>query len=145
MKEKRVNDTIVDNDLRRENDVSGLPTLEDVQEFMMSLFKNWTEGPTGRTGQCSVSIDSRRKDFFPADSYLCSLSIGIYISEEFGLQKRMCFTWSMPDHSFPIPDKHLESAFYKKYPRETIHDQTLKEFSEMVHDLILIQNGLPFS
>jgi len=128
-----------------EGKISELPTLEDVQKFVMSLFENWTEGPTGTPGQCSVSLDTRRKDFFPADVYMCSLKIGIDISEKFDLQKGLCFTWTMPDHSFHISDKRLESAFYKKYPKEKFSEQTVREFSEMVYSLVLIQNGRSFS
>lgn len=136
MEEKRVNGALVGDEI---------PTPEDVQEFMTKFFKNWTEGQNGRKGQRFVSLDSRRKDFFPTDGEKCALGIGLYISEKFGLREGLCFTWSLHDHSFPIPDKSIESAFYKKYPKETIPDQTLKGFSEMVYDLILIQNGLPFS
>lgn len=134
-------DVDIDDDVRYKENISGLPTLEDVQKFIMSLFKNWTEGPFGVPGQCSVSIDSRRKDFFPADHYLCSLKIGIEISERFGLQRGLCFTWAMPDHSLKVSDKRKEKLFYEKWPKENISEQTMKEFSEMVYDLILIQNG----
>jgi hypothetical protein len=57
----------------------------------------------------------------------------------------VCFTWAMPDHSFPFNGRLLGSAFYKKYPKEKISEQTMKKFSEMVYDLILIKNGLSFS
>lgn len=141
MGEKQDSDMAVDYDRRtKEKNFVG-PTPEYVQEFIMSLFEKWTEGPSGVPGQCSVSLNSRRKDFFPADACLCSLKIGIEISEKFELQRGICFTWAMPDHSFNISDKRLEKLFYKKWPKEKISEQTMKEFSEMVYDLILIQNG----
>ena len=136
----------IDGELRRKKEVADLPTPEDVQEFIMSLFKNWTEGPIGVSGRHQVSLNSRRKDFFPADRDTCSLSIGIDIDEKFfKFNRDICFAWSMPNHSFTINDRRLEVAFHKKYPKEKISDQTMEEFSKMVYDLILIQNGRPFS
>lgn len=119
-----------------------VPTLKQVQESIMSLFKNWTEGPTGRLGQCCVTPDTLCRDFFPADKYMRALKIGLDIDEKFGLQK-FCFTWAMSDQDFHIADKNLKEAFYRKYPKEKISEQTLKEFTEMVYDLIRIKNGLP--
>lgn len=122
-----------------------MPTPEDIQKFIMSLFENWTEGSLGVPGQCSVSLDSRRKDFFPAKDYMCSLKIGIDIDEKFfGFDRSVCFAWAMPNHAFHFNSRQVGSAFYEKYKKEKISDQTMKEFSEMVYDLILIKNGLPF-
>ena len=123
------------------SDVEGcMPTLREVQEFIMSFFKNWSEGPIGRVGQCCPSLDTLCRDFFPANKYMCSLGIGADIDEKFGLEE-FCFTWAMPDHNFHIAAKNLKEAFYKKYPKEKISEQTLKKFTEMVYDLILIKNG----
>lgn len=118
-----------------------IPTKQDVEKFIMSLFENWSEGPTGRLGQCCVTLGTLCRDFFPANNYMCSLRIGSDIDEEFGLEE-FCFTWAMPDRNFHIADKNLNEAFYKKYPNEKISEQTLKEFAEMVYDLIRIKNGL---
>lgn len=122
-----------------------LPKPEYVQEFIMSIFKNWTEGPTGIPGQCTVHLDTPRKDFFPLDKQMCSLKIALEISLKFNLQKGLCFTWNMPYHGFHISDENQREAFYKKWPKETISEQTVRQFSEMVYDLILIQNGRPIS
>ena len=136
----------IDGSLYRKEEVVDLPTPEDVQKFIMSLFKNWTEGPIGLPGQNPVTLNSRRKDFFPADRDMCALSIGIDIDEKyFKFNRDICFAWSMPDHSFTLNGKHVGDVFHKKYQKEKIPDQTMKEFIEMVYDLILIQNGRPFS
>jgi len=122
-----------------------MPTPERVQEFIISLFENWTEDPYGRLGQCSVHFDKPCRDFFPADSYMCSLRIGLPIDEEFfGFhEKGPCFTWAMPDHSFRITDPQKNEAFYKKYPKEQRNTEkfTLRIFTEMVYDLIRISYG----
>lgn len=139
-------ETCIDDDLRASRNDSELPEPEQVQEFIMSLFENWTKGQMGIPGQCSIGLDTRRKDFFPADDDMCSLMIGIDIDEKFfNFDRRVCFAWAMPDHSFLFNGWRLGSAFYKKYPKEKISEQTMKEFSEMVYDLILILNGRPFS
>lgn len=134
-------------DLRTDDDYfrgeRSLPEPEDVQEFIISFFKKLTEGPLK---EHSINLETRREEFFPADSTYCSLLIGVGIAEKFlGFPTKICFTWSLPNHSFTIHDEESRKAFYGKYPKDTISKQTVKEFSEMIYDLILIENGLPIS
>lgn len=72
------------------SDVEGcMPTLKEVQEFILPLFEKIAGKP--------INLNTLCCEFFPVDKDNLSFSIGLPVSEKFGL-RGFYFPWALPDH-----------------------------------------------
>jgi hypothetical protein len=123
-----------------------MPKIEEVQEFVLGLFKN-NVSVRGKTKGLPVGLETPCHDCFHADIDDVDMYIGGPLQNQFGLEQ-FNLRYGLSSHCYT--EKELGSSFgvfYEKYPTEKLGDEdfTLTRFSEMIFDLIKIQNGLAIS
>jgi hypothetical protein len=90
-----------------------------------------------------VNLNTPIVELFAADIDNTDMCIGEPIEKEFGL-KQFGFNYGMSCHSYHNLGSQKE-AFYNKYSKKRMQALTVKEFAEMILDLMRIKDGLRLS
>lgn len=123
--------------------MDNLPTLEEIQEFVLNLFKDKIS-VRGKTAGLSVRLETPCHDCFHADGDGVDMCIGGPIQKRFGLEQ-FNLRYGISSYSYHDVLGKASEAFYKKYPTEDMghEDFTLAKFSEMILDFIKTKNNIP--